>query len=143
MKRTSAVLLTIVLTASLCSPAYAQMERIYKFKKVQIPFNLKHEGSIVERGKYDLEFLKLQSQNAYYIRLIKKKKFIFTLPGEQLSYKSDKDGMLQFKDPNIPEDPTLRMQKDPNDKILYIIFETGKKTTKNPFIKVRFKLEYE
>jgi hypothetical protein len=143
MKRIFIILLRIVLIASLFSPAYAQMERIYKFKKVQIPFNLKHEDSILKRGKYDLEFLKLESQRAYYLRIIKKGKFLFTILGEQLSYKTDKDGMAQLLDPNIPESPTLRMRKDPKDKILYIIFESGKKTSICPLIKVRFKLEYE
>jgi len=143
MKRFFIILLKIVLIASLFSPAYAQMKRIYKFKKVQIPFNLKHEDSIVKKGKYDLEFLKLESQSAYYLRIIKKKKFLFTIPGKQLSYKTDKDGMAQYHDPNIPENPTLKMRKDPKDKILYIIFESGKKTSICPFIKARFKLEYE
>jgi len=140
-KRILVSLLIIFLIMVLSCPAVAQMKRLYKFKAVEIPFNLKHEDSIIQKGKYDLEFLRQQAQPVYYFRIIKGRKKLCLVRGEQLAYKTHGTG--QLSDPNIPENPTLRIKKNPKEKILYIIFETGKKTRIYPFVKVRFKMEYE
>jgi len=140
-KRIFVSLLIVFLIVVLSCPAVAQMKRLYKFRAVEIPFNLKYKDSIIQKGKYDLEFLRLQTQPVYYFRIIKGRKKLCLVTGEQLAYKTHGTG--QLSDPNIPENPKLRMKKNPEEKVLYIIFETGKKSRIYPFIKVRFKMEYE
>jgi hypothetical protein len=46
-------------------------------------------------------------------------------------------------DPNIPDKPRLKMKKNSSEKILYIIFESGKRTAFYPLERYRFKIEYE
>jgi hypothetical protein len=142
MKRTLIIILIIIFWASLFTTVCASWDRVYKFKKVQIPLNLKFEGLTIKKGEYDLEILKVKSVVAYTLRIIKKKKFLCTVPGEFLTYKTAKNGMQQYKDPNIPVAPTLKMQTYPKNKLFYIIFESGKRTIKYPFIKIRFKLKH-
>jgi hypothetical protein len=48
-----------------------------------------------------------------------------------------------FQDPNIPDDPKLRFRKVPEEKIVNIIFESGKRTGTYPCIKVMFQMGYE
>jgi hypothetical protein len=143
MRKVIILSVSSIIFISLFLPLNASWESIYKFKSVQIPFNLKYKDLSIIKGKYDLEFLKLTTQIAYFLRIIKKKKFLCTVPGEFVPYKTAKDGSLQFKDPNIPKKPTLRMQQDPEKKLLIIIFESGKKTIKYPYIKLKFKIEYQ
>lgn len=123
-------------------PAIAQMKKLCKFKGVEIPFNLKHDNSILEKGKYDFEFLKHQTQQSFYLRIKTKRKTVCIIPGEQLTYESS-GYYAKFEDPNIPEQAKLKFLKIPEEEIFDIIFESGKSTKAYPCIKLRFRMEYE
>lgn len=134
-KRIHVNLLRILLIMILLCPAIAQMKLICEFKDVEIQFNLKHEDYIFEKGKYDFELLRMG--NVFYLRIKKKEKPICLIPGgEKLNYE-------KLTDPDIPKHAKLNIKKNPALKIAYIIFETGSHHPDYPFIKVRFKLEYE
>lgn len=134
-KRIHVNLLRILLIMILLCPAIAQMKLICEFKDVEIQFNLKHEDSIFEKGKYDFELLRMG--NVFYLRIKKKEKPICLIPGgKKLKYES-------FSDPDIPERAKFTIKRNPALKIAYIIFEPGSQHPDYPFIKVRFNLEYE
>jgi len=87
-KKTLVNLLGIFLIMFLFCPAMASMKRIYKFKDVEISFNLKHKDSIFKKGKYDFEIMFSYTQQVWYLRLIKKGKALCLVAGEKLKYKS-------------------------------------------------------
>jgi hypothetical protein len=118
----------------------ASMKRIYKFKDVEIPFNLKHKDSIFKKGKYDFEIMYSYTQQLWYLRLIKKGKALCLITGERLQYKSY--GRERSKDPEIPTQPRLKIIKYPAGKTVNVIYESGKKTSIYPLVKVRFKMKY-
>ena len=123
-------------------PAIAQMKKICIFKGVEISFNLKHDDSIIEKGKYDFEFLKHQTQVSFYLRIKKKRKAVCLIQGEELAYKSS--GYYErSEDPNIPEQAKLRFLKNPKKGIVDILFESGKRAIAYPYVKLRFRMEYE
>lgn len=138
-KRIVADLLIIFLI--LCCPAFAQMKSLYKFKGVQIPFNLKHKDLIIQKDTYDFEFLRHPTQPIFYLKIKKGRKTLCQLQGERLEYEGAE--WEYMKDPDIPKNPRMRMKKNLEKKVVYIIFETGKNTEIYPLIKTRFKLEYE
>jgi hypothetical protein len=138
-KRIVAGSLTIVVVLSF--PVFAQLTKLYHFKKVQIPFNLKHEDTIIQKGKYDFEFLRHQTQPIFYLKIRKGSKVLCQLLGEKLEYEGY--GWDKMRDPDIPKKPKMSMSRIPVRKDLYIIFETGKDTQIYPLIKVRFQLKYE
>jgi len=140
-KRIFTNLLLIFLIIILFCPATAMTTRVYKFKGVAIPFDLKYKDSIFKKGKYDFEILFHHKQQVFYLKILKKGKGLCLIPGEKLKYKSY--GWERLRDPKIPDQPTLRIKKYPTGKIVNIIFESGKKTAIYPLVKVRFKLEYE
>ena len=128
-------LLRILLIMILLCPAIAQMNLICEFKEVKIPFNLKYEDSIFEKGKYDFELLKMT--NVFYLRIKKKGKSVCLMPfGEKLKYEN-------MFDPDIPKRAKFQIKRNPALKIAYLIFESGSHHPDYPTIKVRFKLEYE
>ncbi len=116
----------------------AQMKSVYKFKNLQIPFDLKHNDSTFNKSKYDIEILR--QQTTWYLRLIKNRKFLCTIIGTSLEYENK--GTDKLEDPDIPDKPTLKMKKLPEENVLEIIFETGKKANLYPFCKVSFKIGY-
>lgn len=124
-------------------PAIAQMKKICIFKGVEISFNLKHDDSIIEKGKYDFEFLKHQTQLSFYLRIKKKRKAVCIIRGEQLAYKSSGYYYEQSEDPNIPEQAKLKFLKNPKGGIVDILFESGKRSIAYPNVKLRFRMEYE
>ena len=81
LKRIFVFFLRISLVMILLFPAFAQMKRVYKFKGVEIPFNLKYKDSVFKKGKYDLEFLKQTAQPVYHLRIIKRGKKLCLIPG--------------------------------------------------------------
>jgi hypothetical protein len=123
-------------------PAEAQYIKISKFNGAAIPFNLKYENSLIEKGKYDLELLKHQTQLLFYLRIKKRSKILVSVSGEKLMYESYGDAGL-FNDPNIPDDARIKFSKIPEEKIVNIIFESGKKNPIYPCIMLRFRMEYE
>jgi len=119
----------------LLCPAIAQMKLICEFKDVNIPFNLKNEDSLFEKGKYDFELLKMT--NVFYLRIKKKGIPVCLIPhGQKLMYEN-------MSDPDIPQYAKFQIKRNPALKIAYLIFESGSHHPDYPTIKVRFKLEYE
>ncbi|UCC39896.1 MAG: hypothetical protein JSV96_00065 [Candidatus Aminicenantes bacterium] len=118
------------------------MKKICIFKGVEISFKMKHDDSIIEKGKYDFEFLKHQTQLSFYLRIKKKRKAVCVIRGEELAYKSS-DYYEKSIDPNIPEQAKLKFLKNPKGGIVDIIFESGKRAIAYPCVKLRFRMEYE
>ena len=134
-------LLSIFLILFLFCPVRAQFRKINQFKKVEVPFNLKYKGSTFKKGKFDFEIIVHRSLNIFQLRITKKGKSLCIVPGKILrDYIPGRHG---DKFPDIPEDPTLKIQRIPAKKEVNIIFETGSQTEIFPCYKVRFKMEYE
>lgn len=114
----------------------AQMNPIYRFKDISIPVSLKIKDGPLGKGVYDLEFCRASSGPFYYVRIMKKKKVVDTLQGEEFPY-----GIA--KDRNIPSKPTLKMNRNQSEKLLILVFESGTQTKIYPLIRARFKIQYE
>jgi hypothetical protein len=143
-KQTWLCLFIVILSVLAFHPVFAQMQSLKEFKNVDIPFNLKFEDLILESGKYTLEFIKHGMGDVFYLRVKKKNKTICLIPkGERVKYKDQSSYFDLMDDPDIPDKPKLNIKRNPALKIAYIIFETGKKSKLHPFLKIRFKLEYE
>jgi len=127
------VIVRVFLASLVCLPAFSQWEDVCHFKSVQIPFNLKCEDTIVQKGKYDLIIIKHTGQGLYYLRIKKKRERLCLISGETIPY-------VDFEE--IPEKPKLRMRRNTAEKMLHIIFESGTITWKYSNVKVRFKIEY-
>ena len=140
-KRIFVSLFSIFMILFLSYPATAQFRKVYKFKKVNVPFNMKHEGSIFEKGKYDFEILGHRTLRTFYLKIIKKGKTLCMLHGEILRDRAP--AALGEKMTDVPKEPTLKMTRTPAKKIVNIIFETGSLTEVYPCYKLRFQLEYE
>ncbi len=138
-------LLGVILIIFLICPLMAQLKNIAEFKRVEIPFNLKHEDSIYEKGKYDFEIVVMYMTSGvvlFFLRIKKKRKILCQIEGKRLGYHTDFLAEL-LNDPNIPDEPRLKIKRNPKEKILNIIYESGKKATFYPLEKIRFKIEYE
>ena len=136
--------LRIILIMVVLFPAYAQMQSLFEFEDVNIPFDLKHEDLIIKAGKYDLEFFKHGANQVFYLKIKKDNKTICLIAeGERVRYKNQSSLGLLRQDPDIPEDCRLKIKRNPALKIAYIIFETGKRAMAYPFYKIRFKIGYE
>jgi hypothetical protein len=135
-------LLGVMLIAFLSLPATAEMVRVAFFKGTAIPFGLKYKDIVLEKDKYDLEvlFSKADTNFLYLLRFIKKGTILCEVSGLRLEYATTFLPELN-KDPNIPNEPTIRMKKMPPGNTINIIFESGKKAN-IPFEKVVFKMEY-
>lgn len=131
----------IFLIVFLFCPVIAQVTRVYEFKDVEIPFNMKYGDSIIEKGKYEFEIIFNHGPQVFHLRITKKRKGICLVPGERKQYKSF--GRERLRDPNIPDKPTLRFRKFPASKMLRVTFESGKKARMFPLVRVIFKMEYE
>jgi len=131
---------TAILALLLACPAFAQYLDLGKFKGVEIRSRLKFQDTVVEKGTYDFEALKNRTSPACYLRIKKGSKILCFIEGERLDY--ELIGAQKMSDPSIPDKPTLKMRKDPKEKIFYIFVETGK-SARFPFLKLRFKMDYE
>ena len=135
-KRLLGFLTALILTA----PAAAQLVDIAKFKGVQIPYTMKFEDKVLEKGKYDLETLKDRNNPTYYLRFKKGGKVMCMVEGEQLAVEAR--GMSRMSDEDIPDNPRLKMKKNTAEKNLIFTVETGRRS-QFPFQLLQFKLEYE
>lgn len=142
-KRIFVNLSLIFMIAILFCPATAQMQRLHMFKAVKIPFKLKHKDTVLKKGTYEFEFLRLLAAPLHFLRIRKGGKKLCLIQGEPWTYSTSTIGSDQLHDPNVPDDPRLRIKKIPEEKIVIITFETCKKARKYPFIRLRFKMEYE
>jgi len=131
----------IFLILILFCPAMAQMRRVHIFKNVEIPFNLKHKNMVFEKGKYDFEILSERSLSMFKLRIIKKGKGLCILDGEIL--RAEPPGARGEKMEEVPDDPTLKINRIPLKNIVNIIVETGKLTRIFPYHKLGFQMEYE
>jgi hypothetical protein len=133
------VVLLSVFCLLLVKPGIAQWERVYYFKDVNVPFKLVTEEEVLKAGTYDFEILKDFRQALYYLRIKKKNKRICNILGEYLYYKQR--GAIVH--PEVPDKPKIGMRRNPVTKDVIIIFESGRKFTKYPFVKIRFKMKFE
>jgi hypothetical protein len=122
--------------------AMAQMTPLYRFKGINIPVRLKIEDKIIEKGAYDLEFLRTPSPVLFYIKIMKGGKILGVLPGEEWPYAH---GIVSdiAHDPEIPAKPTLKMSMNKSEKLFNFIFESGKNARVYPLMRAKFKLPYE
>jgi hypothetical protein len=136
--------LSIFLIGLFVYPAIAQIRTVHKFKKVDIPFNLKHENLTLKKDRYDFEIIVHRTLQVWNLRIMKKGKVLCMLPGEVLRDRPPGAHGEEMSD--VPEEPTLKIKRIPAKKMVYIIFETGKMETGTellPYHKIRFKMEYE
>jgi len=135
-------LMSIFLVLLLSSPVLtSQLKLLCKFKGVALPYKLKYQDAILEKGRYDLEAVKKTTSTDYYLRIKKGGKVLHLIRGEQWDYQTR--GTYLMRDPSIPDKPTLKMKKNLEEKVFYITIETGRKNRIVPFARVRFKFEYE
>jgi len=134
------VFLTFFLTFC-SSPAFSQLEELAEFKDVNLPFALKSENTLLEKGTYDFILLK-NIPNVFLIKIKKKDKTVGLISGgEKINYPAQGDITLLQKSPDIPESGKLTIKSNPLLKTAYIILETGKKARLCPYHKIRFKLD--
>lgn len=141
-KQASRVFASVLLVLFLYSPALSsQLKLLCKFSGVNLPYALKYQNMILEKGKYDLEAVKKPTSTDYFLRIKKGGKVLELIQGEQWDYETR--GMALMGDPDIPDKCTMKMRKNSEEKVFTIIVETGKKNRAAPFARLRFKFEYE
>ena len=133
-----AILFTMLFFADL---AIAQMDPIYRFKGVNIPVRLKIKADILEKGAYDLEFLRASSTVSYFIKIMKGGKILDLLQGEEFRYDGTERDIA--RNPDIPTKPTLKMAINRSEKLLILTFESGRYHRGYPLLRARFKYQYE
>lgn len=111
----------------------AQMNPIYRFKKVIIPVDLRINDSILPKGAYDLEFLRANPL-AYFLRIMQKGKILHLIQGEGFPYDDPR---------TIPRKPTLKMSKNEAEKLLIIVFESGSDTNIYGKLRASYRIEYK
>ena len=139
-KRDLCNLLGVSLILLLAYPVFAQLIDIAKFKGVEIPFRLKLEDIVIEKGIYNLETLKNPTTPSCYLRIKKGTKILCIIEGERLQYEAY--GMSKMTDPSIPQKPRLKMKRSAEEKVVYFTVETGRDSL-FPYLWLRFKLDYE
>lgn len=105
-------------------------------------FVLEYDNGELQKGTYSFEVRKDVNQNTFFLRIKKRRKTICAIRGEKQVYESFGTTAL-FDDPTIPDDPKLRFMKIPEEKIVKIIFESGKRTGTYPCIKIQFQMGYK
>ena len=131
--------LVVFLILLLASPIFAQLIDIGKFKGVEIPFRLKSQDIVLEKGSYNLEALKNPNTPSCYLRIKKGTKILCLIEGERLQYEAY--GMSKMTDPNIPQKPRLKMKRSAEEKVVYFTVETGRRS-RFPYLWLRFKMDY-
>jgi hypothetical protein len=119
----------IFLSACLAAPLAAQinqMNRITRFNKVPIPVDLYFGKSILPKGTYDLEFLRVPNPKAYYLRIMKKGRILHLVQGKDYPYTEIKQ---------IPIAPKLHLSRDTAANMLIIVMDSGAYT--KPYSKCR------
>ena len=126
---------SMILSIILFCPDFvlAQMDPIYRFKNVNIPVSIKIKDQIMEKGAYDLDFCRTSSPVAYFVRIMKRGKILDLLQGEEFPY----------EDRNIPNKPTLKMNRNESENLLILVFESGTSARNFPKLRARFKIQYE
>ena len=130
----------VSLIGILAVPAAAQWIRLGKFKGVEIPYTLKYEDKVLEKGKYDIEAVKHPNTPQCYLWFKKNGDEICSVEGEWLTLPVR--GGARRIDPSIPNTPRLKMKRDTEEKVLIITLETGRHNPRH-YLLIRFKLKYE
>lgn len=112
----------------------AQMNPITRFKNVSLPFALRIGDSILPKGEYDLEFLRVPNPKAYYLRIMKKGKILHLVQGEDFPY--DNRSV-------IPRAPKLSMSRDTSTKSLIMVMESGSYSKPYAKLRARYVIQYE
>lgn len=133
-KSTTACYLVFIFFLFFASQLTAQMNPISRFKNVTIPVDLRINNSILPKGAYDLEFLRVSNPLSYYLRIMKKGKILHLLQGEKFPYDNSS---------TIPIKPTLKMSKNKAEKLLTIVFESGSYTINYGKLRASYRIEYE
>lgn len=121
--------------------AWAQTEELAEFQGVNLPFDLKSEKVLLDKGKYDFLLVR-NPPNLFLLKIKKKGKTIGLISGgEKINYPGQGDLILLQNDPDIPKFAKLTIKRDPANKIAYLILETGKQARRCPFHKIRFDFE--
>ena len=123
----------------LASPIFAQLIDIGKFKEVEIPFRLKFQDIVIEKGRYNLGALKNRNTPSCYLRIKKGTKILCLIEGERLEYEAY--GMSKMTDPSIPQKPRLKMKRSAEEKVVYFTVETGR-GSRFPYLWLKFKMDY-
>ncbi len=105
-----------------------QMNRIARFRNVPISVDLQFKKSVLSKGMYDLEFMRVPSTKAYYLRIMKKGKILHLVQGENFPYTMISE---------MCNAPRLHMKRDPATNMLVIVVESGAYT--KPYSKIRAK----
>ena len=139
IRRLSPVVMSI--TVLLSALVYAQMRPIFRFKGAQIPLTLKIQDKILEKGAYDVEFLRTSSPVLFYVKFLKRGKILGVVQGEEWPYAG---GIVSdtANDRTIPNSPTLKMSINRDEKLLQFVFESGRHALNYPMVRARFKLPY-
>lgn len=137
-------LLIIFTIVFLVLPVPADFRTVHMFKKVAIPFDMKYDDAILEKGTFDFEICADRTLNLWTLRIIKKGKILCSLPGDVL--RDRPPGAHGEKMAGVPDEPTLKVKRIPKEKMAHITFEnagieTG--TSLFPYYVVRFKISYE
>jgi len=122
--------------------AIAQMDPIYRFKGVNVPVKLKIKNKILEKGEYDLEFLGTSSPVLYFVRIMKGGKILDMFQGEEWRYAKGMEIDVAHS-AEAPQKPTLKMALNKSEKLLTLVFESGRNSVSYPLIRAKFNLPYE
>jgi len=134
LKQGRAVFFTLALLAFLSAgQLLAQMNPICRFKKVTIPVTLRINDSLLERGAYDLEFLRANPRS-YYLRIMKNGRILHLVQGEEFLY--DNSSVM-------PRKTVLKMSKNTAEKTLTLVMESGTDTVIYAMVRARYSFPYE
>jgi hypothetical protein len=131
-----------VFLLALCfGPALAQIQELAELDGVNLPFALKSETVLLEKGKYDFILLR-NVPNVFLLKIKKQGKTIGLISGgEKINYPDQGNLNLLQSNPDIPKFAKLTIKRDRTRKIADIILETGKHASGCPFHKIRFRFE--
>lgn len=122
-------------------PVSADFRTVHKFKKVAIPFDMKYEDALLEKGTYDFEICADRSLSLWNLRVIKKGKIFCALAGDVL--RDQAPGARGENMAEVPDEPTLKIRRIPEEKMAHIIFENSGSAHLFPYYVVRFNISYE
>jgi hypothetical protein len=120
--------------------AYAQMASIYRFRDVSVPLTLKVEQTVIEKGTYDLEFMRSSSPVLYFLRIMKRGKILAIVRGEEWPYDV---GLVTEVARSIPKSPIMKMKVNRAEKLLNFVVESGRNNRDYPNLRAVFKLPFE
>lgn len=141
IKKILSSFLSLLLIMAFSHHAFAQMKKVHKFKKVNIPFNIKCDDTIIEKGQYDIEIFAYRAVRQWSLKILKGGNTLCILNGQIL--RDECPGARGQEMEEVPEETTLKMSRIPAKQILNIIFEAGRMTQFYTCYKVIFQTEYE